>query len=215
MSKQAGQYFNIWTKEELDDIVEVMKNNASLTIMQNECRGIDENHVEYYWFMEVVYKKLQQLFGKEIQPIFGMYLNETNPWGVHTDAYHCAKFPNREPALSILIPLSLDNSVDNLDKGFTIVFNEYAYDNKHMLEMPNLSKEPNSAVNIHDEHLSHNSIESLSKLTVQGIYPWIFGSVIYWDSVLFHDSNNFLRYGLKSKQALVIHTYLPKKDVDD
>jgi len=215
MFKESGQYFNIWSKEELDEIVEVMKNNPSLTIMQNECRGIDEKHVEYYWFMEIVYKKIQELFGEEIQPIFGMYLNETNPWGVHTDAYHCANFPNRESALSILIPLSLDNSVDNLDKGYTIVFNECAYDNKHIPSMPDMSAEENCAVKIHAEHLSHNSLESLKKLTVRGVYPWTFGSVIYWNSLLFHDSNNFLRYGLHSKQALVIHTYLPKKDVDD
>jgi hypothetical protein len=61
-----------------------------------------------------------------------------------------------------------------------------------------------------EEHLSHNNKEVLKRVSLQEIYSWTFGSVIFWDSLLLHDSNNFLRYGLKSKQAIVIHTYRKK-----
>ena len=207
----AGQYFDIWTKDELDEIVSIMKNTPALVIRGNDCRGIDENNIEYYWFMEVVYSRLQKLFGDEIKPVFGMFLNETTPWGIHTDAYHCDKFPDRDPALSILIPYALDNSVDNLDRGFTLVFNETSRSNfSVMSELPDVTNDPSSAVTIYEEHLSHNPIDLVNKVTIKGIYPWVFGSVIYWDSLLLHDSNNFLRYGLHSKQAIVIHTYKDK-----
>jgi hypothetical protein len=76
--------------------------------------------------------------------------------------------------------------------------------------LPSSEDSANSAMNIYQEHLSHNTVELVKKVTVKGIYPWTFGSVIYWDSLLLHDSNNFLRYGLQSKQAIVIHTYRDK-----
>ena len=207
MSRNAGQYLDVWTQEELDEIVEVMKNNPALTIMKNECRGIDENNVEYYWFMEVVFKKLQALLGQDILPVFGMYLNETNPWGIHTDAYHCAKFPDKEPALSILIPLSLDDDKQNLDKGFTLVFNEFTNTLEEMALLPDVSDREDSAVKIYEEHLTHNPIDIVKRVTVKGVYPWTQGSVIYWDSLLLHDSNNFIAKGMHSKQAIVVHTY--------
>lgn len=210
MTDTAGQYFNIWTRDELDNIVSVMKEVPTLIISENECKGIDENHIEYYWFMEVVHKRLQGLFGENIKPVFGMFLNETTPWRIHTDAYHCAKFPDRESALSILMPYALDNDINNLDKGYTLVFNERIRSNEETSELPDMSSDPNSAVNIYQEHLTHNSIDLVKKVTVKGIYPWVSGSVIYWDSLLLHDSNNFLRYGLHSKQAIVVHTYKDK-----
>lgn len=207
MNNDAGQLFDIWTKEELDEIVEVMKDIPSIDIYGNECKGIDENHVEYYWFMSVVYSKLSKLFDKDILPVFGMYLNETTPWGVHTDAYHCKKFNDREPALSILIPYSLDNDINNLDKGFTLVFNETLMSNDDIENLPD--SYPNS-LDLYDEYLSHNPIELMKKLSIKGVYPWKLGSVIYWNSCLLHDSNNFLRHGMTSKQALVVHTYRQK-----
>jgi hypothetical protein len=160
--------------------------------------------------MEIVYARLQKMFGTDVKPVFGMFLNETKPWGIHTDAYHCEKFPDRESALSILIPYTLDNSVDNLKCGFTLVFNERVRNNIEVDLLPSSEDSANSAMNIYQEHLSHNTVELVKKVTVKGIYPWTFGSVIYWDSLLLHDSNNFLRYGLQSKQAIVIHTYRDK-----
>jgi hypothetical protein len=203
----AGQYFNIWTKDELDSIVEVMQEIPFTAIRNNQCRGIDENNVEYFWFIDTVYNRIQKLFDQDIKLVFGMLLHEEVPWGIHTDAYHCSKFPDRESALSILIPYSLDNSVENLDQGYTLVFNEWTTTNDSILQLPD---QDNSAVSIYQEHLSHNPLDVVKKLTVKGIYQWQLGSVIYWDSRLLHDSNNFLRYGLSSKQAIVIHTYRDK-----
>jgi hypothetical protein len=207
MNKTSGQIFNVWTKEELNEIVSVMQDLPIINILGNDCRGIDENHIEYYWFMSVVFEKISRLFDEEILPVFGMYLHETNPWKIHTDAYHCEKFEDREPAYSILIPYSLDNDVKNLDKGFTLVFNERLDSNNDIKNLPEVQ---NNSLNLFEEHLSHNNKEVLKRVSLQEIYSWTFGSVIFWDSLLLHDSNNFLRYGLKSKQAIVIHTYRKK-----
>jgi hypothetical protein len=206
----AGQYFDIWTKDELDGIIKIMQEIPTLTIQNNQCRGIDENNVEYFWFIDTVYNKIQKLFGDDIHLVFGMLLHETNPWGIHTDAYHCSKFLDRESALSILIPYSLDNDIKNLNYGYTLIFNEWTNSNDDIAKLDDKSNQTNSAVEIYQEHLTHNSLDVVKKLTVKDIYQWKLGSVIYWDSLLLHDSNNFLRYGMKSKQAIVMHTYRNK-----
>lgn len=208
MANESGQIFDVFTIKEMDEIMSILgdldQNQELYDQRKNSCRGVDENHYEYHWFMYEVFGRIQKLLGEDLHLQFGMNLNEEDPWCVHTDSYHTKGFADREPAISMLVPYSLDHDLNNLKNGYTIVFNERALDNDDILDLPD---QENSAMSIYQEHLSHNDPLKVKKLTVKDIFQWTPGSLIYWDSLLVHDSNNFLDLGMTSKQALVIHTY--------
>lgn len=203
----AGQKFDIFTEAELDGWVEILKKAAPITVRGNDCYAVDENNMLNLWFQKKIFSRIQNLFGKEIKLQFGMFLNEIAPWMIHTDAYHVKPFLDRKPALSMLIPYTVDNRKDLVEKVHTLVFNEAVDDNDSMDSLEDKSQDENSALLIYDRHLSHNRPERVAKLTVQGIYQWKLGSIIYWNSRNLHDSDNFLASGCHSKQAIVIHTY--------
>ena len=46
------------------------------------------------------------------------------------------------------------------------------------------------------------------KTTVLDEIKWELGDLIWFDSGIWHDSNDFLSDGFESKQGLVIHTYV-------
>ena len=207
----AGQLFDLFTSDEVEAWVDVMKKIPCQTYKGNDCHGIDENNIYNFWFQKTIFPIIQDLFGKDLKLIFGMLLDEKKPWKIHTDAYHVKDFKDRVPALSFLIPYSVDNNTKLVDCSRTIVFNELADDNTRYKEWETLLEDkinyPDSAASIAEQHLSHNSIELINKLTLQGVYQWKANSLIYWNSRNLHDSDNFLKNGYNSKQAIVIHTY--------
>ena len=100
--------------------------------------------------------------------MFGMFLNETRPWGIHTDAYHCNEFIDRKPALSMLIPYSVDHNPDLIERVSTIVFDQIGDSNRSFetqFEKDQI-EEANSAFKIYKSHLSHNSESLVKKLTI-------------------------------------------------
>jgi hypothetical protein len=143
---------------------------------------------------------------------FGSYLNEVTPWNLHSDYYHKSI---GDPYMAFLIPISVDDDMGQVEKTNTIVFNEqdtYVDDSaKHRSWSRqqwkiNRTLKKNNAVN--EKLLSHLPMEDLECLTIHTIANWKFGSVIYWDERHLHCSDNFVDNGVRSKQALVIHTYV-------
>lgn len=205
--KIAGQIHNFATEKELQLWKTALSSANTQTIKDNDCHGVSEDHMLYDWFVTNCFEKIKIAIGDEkLRVMFGMYLNETKPWGIHTDGYHVEKFDNRKTAISFLMPLSVDFDDSLADKSRTIVFNEHAYNNKEEIttDTNNLSK---SATHIYEKHLSHNNPEYVKKFTVFDEYQWQRGSLIWWSGNHFHDTDNFIGNGYSSKQAIVIHTY--------
>jgi hypothetical protein len=108
--------------------------------------------------------------------------------------------------------------MDDSDKANTVVFNEECLHvdqsgSKNRRWVPDLwhstmTKKENNALVYKDTCLSHVPHNELECLTVQNILNWTLGSVLYWDERLMHSSDNFLINNVKSKQAIVIHTYV-------
>ena len=209
----GGQLFDVFEFEEIQKWTNTLANVPSLKIMHNDCHGVDENNIYNFWFQKIIFSRIKDLFGQHLKLVFGMLLNETKPWGIHTDAYHCDIFADRKPALSILIPYSVDYNPAWVDKTHTVIFDQVSDSNQDMAHVYTQTNKdhPRTACNIFQCHLSHNdNADLINALTVQGIYRWAQGSVIYWNSRNLHDSDNFVANGFTSKQAIVLHTFVPK-----
>jgi len=203
----AGQFYNVFTDVEVDKCVQILKNASPTKVHGNLCHGVDEKNTKYYlWFQRKIFNRVQQIFGDDLILMFGMYLIENTPWKIHTDAYHATTRPGLVSAYSMLIPVSVDFDKNLVDQSQTIIFNEELNDNQALVNLPDLSDDPASAMNIFDECLSHNSESLVRKVTVNQQCQWQAGSLIYWKSQMLHDTKNFLADGYKSKQAIVIHT---------
>lgn len=203
----ANKIQNFATEEELVLWTTALTSANSHIIKDNDCHGVSEDHILYDWFVANCFEKIKSVMDDDkLKVMFGMYLNETRPWKIHTDAYHVLDYPGRQTAKSFLMPLSVDNRFDLVSESRTIVFNEYGKDN-NIAELSDNTLLASSAINIYDKHLSHNSYDTVKKFTVQGEYQWQRGSLIWWDGNYFHDTDNFIANGYTSKQAIVVHTY--------
>ena len=210
MEQIAGQIQDFAIEEDLVEWSFFLSKTNAMTIMNNDCHGVNENHMFYNWFIDTIFSKIQNVMNDQnLVPTFGMYLNETKPWGIHTDGYHVHDNPNRETAISFLMPLSVDNDPSLVTESRTIVFDQCRYTNSidDIESLDDQTNHPNSALHIYKKHLSHNKENKVKRFTVQGQYQWTRGSLIWWQGRYFHDTDNFLANGYTSKQALVIHTH--------
>lgn len=219
MEKIAGQIQDFATEDQLHEWSFALSKTDAIKIKNNDCHGVGEDHVFYTWFMDNIFNNIKKVMADPyLVPTFGMYLNETKPWGIHTDGYHVYNNPNRKTAVSFLMPLSVDNNPELASSAHTIVFDQSSdsitirddvatYNSNAISSLVNTSDSPHSAVHIHDKHLSHNVREDIEKMTVQGVYQWTRGSLIWWKGNYFHDTDNFIANGFTSKQALVIHSH--------
>lgn len=203
---KAGQLYNVFTDEEVEYWVKVLKTTDPVNVMGNQCFGVDEKNVTYYpWFLKNVFSKIQHLFGQDLILLFGMFLIENRPWKIHTDAYHVKTRPGTRPAYSFLIPYSVNFDKTLVTQSQTIVFNESVSDNAEIVLLPSRAAESNCGLSIY-QLLNHNASAIVEKTTIKQQCHWQPGSLIYWDSCLLHDTDNFLNNGYTSKQAIVIHT---------
>jgi hypothetical protein len=214
MIAQSGEIKNLFSESEMDHLVECLSQLDFIKIGNNICKGVNEDHIMYQWFYQNCFSKVKAYIGEDAQLVFGMYLEENTMWGIHTDIYHCDPYPDKIPYISMIIPYSVDRKKELVDCSNTIVFNESSYDfaptNDNKNWAPALLTRPtpaDSANQYFESYLSHNKPEIVNKLTLRQIYKWSLGSLIYWESSLLHDSDNFKKNGHISKEAIVIHTY--------
>jgi hypothetical protein len=174
---------------------------------------ITKDHLLYPWFNKKIFSKISNLTSNNVQMLKGGYLYECTPWKVHSDYYY--KISN-EPYMAFLIPISVNEDMDQVEKTNTIIFNEEdtflstEETNKNWSSKEwdnNKNKKDNNAVPFFEEYLSHESLDNLENLTINKILNWKLGSVLYWDEKLLHCSDNFIRNNISSKQGIVIHTY--------
>jgi len=136
--------------------------------------------------------------GRDLQLTHGMDLKEQQPWGIHTDYVK----EDLVPDLAILIPLNTEPLPTH-----TVMFDQICCDSFESYLATHAPIDHN-AVDLHDGLMSHETVEQLSHVSLQGAYAWVPGSVIYWDRRLLHASDNFISSGLMQKQALVLFTNL-------
>jgi hypothetical protein len=91
---------------------------------------------------------------------------------------------------SMLIPYTVEHQLEDMHRAATIICNK-----------PGTMTQAE-----YSEHLSHNHPACADKYSIEQIYPWETGTLIWWDQQRWHGSNNFTLKA-KNKQALVIHTY--------
>lgn len=213
----SGIYTNVFT---IDETIFLKKRLSMLPSNYNgptgnKFSGINETHILYDWFCKNFFSKIQEIDGPQVKLLFASYLHEIDPWGIHSDYYNKEK---GEPFKAYLIPLSVNDDIGLLDNASTFVFNEedtFVSDEEHGKKYYNpqnfrlnMNVKENNALITHSSELTHCNTSMLEGVTVQDIYCWEPGSVIWWDEKLLHCSNNFLLKGVQSKQALVLHTYI-------
>jgi hypothetical protein len=210
---KSGVIENFFTEEELDPVLKYLSNLKSAYSYGN---GLDENHQIYKWFVKKCFNKIQDTFGKELILARVTYLNDSTPIMLHSDYFQINS--RGTPTLAMLIPISSNNDRTFANKVHTIIFNEedvFAEQETHITRTwdrnawdKNKSVKENNALQYKDTHLGHLSDADLECLTVHTVAEWKFGSLVYWNEKLLHTSDDFTKNNVKSKQALVLHTYV-------
>jgi ectoine hydroxylase-related dioxygenase (phytanoyl-CoA dioxygenase family) len=148
--------------------------------------GIDKNNKKMYlWFEHVILKSLRKEF-PECELFFAHYMDSKTPLHIH-----CDTFPEKEdytPYVSFLIPISVDNDAELCNNSSTIILDPGTGDS-----------------NDYEKYFTHESVEKVSQYKIRQVLEWNKGDLLWWDSTLYHASNNFLKTN-SSKQCIVIHT---------
>lgn len=194
----CGKIDNFFTVDQLHHMVNVFKQLDPVDGKSNDCFGIDKNHKAYLWFNKIVLKPIANQFNPDLKLIFGMFLDCVEPFDLHHDLKDIPD-SNGEHFLSFLIPYSVNNDTALCNKVSTVIFNE-SFPSDHVLE--------NNTSYMHENTIDHISKDVAYRITLKENLVWSLGSLCWWDSHLLHVSNNFRKDGYKSKQAIVIHTYV-------
>jgi hypothetical protein len=197
-NNQTGQVLDVFSTAEiqaLDVALGKLKNssNRGQTFFAYT-NGFETKDLIYPLIKKTVLDKVQKTLGQELKLTHGMHLKEQTPWPIHTDYVK----GDQRPGLAILIPLNIETIPTH-----TVVFNECCTDSFEIYMTTHDKVSPNS-IDLHKDLMSHESVERLEYVSVNGIYQWHPGSIIYWDRKLLHTSDNFLISGLTEKTALVL-----------
>ena len=71
---------------------------------------------------------------------------------------------------------------------------------KHIINKTNFDK------NIYEKYMSHQPYEDCQGLELDKALEWNVGSLIYWDRIRIHSSDNFLKNNIFSKTAIALFT---------
>lgn len=211
----SGVIAGVFSEQELLDFRDNLFAYDVIESRGNLCYGVDYKHPYYNEFMRKYFSKIREALGDyDMLPIFAMYLVENKPWTIHTDDYH--QLPTAGSRhLSILSPMSVDFNPSLVSESETIVFNEKSNLEHKADWIQTATVKENSVEYLWDDYLSHNpkyinGVYQPDKYTLDGMYTWKIGDLIWWNSEQYHDTSNFLAKGYTSKQALVTHTYKEK-----
>lgn len=197
----ADQLVNVFTQEELVTLSKFLDKVPDQLSEGNYHNGFTKTDIIYPILKKLVIDKLEKVLNRQVNLYHGVALNEVKPLRIHNDY---AK-GNTVSDLTIVIPLNKSDEITH-----TVVFNQESTTVKTIQEYAVVNKKlENNAKNLYNNLCSHISpADLLEYVSVKGIYQWIPGSVIYFESKLFHCSDNFLINGLAGKRAFVIFTTL-------
>jgi hypothetical protein len=205
--KQFGHAANVFDASELTMLSALLK---SLPNQLNETdgsphssaytNGIDVHHQFYDWLVSCVQHKIESATGVSCNIHVAMYLNEFNPFPVHSD------YDKGDPCpgYAFLIPIDWQGPAST--QTHTVIFNEIYHGRQPKKYLSALPEKSPNASDLADNLCSHIDAELLKKLSLALAVPWNSGDVIYWHRSLLHSSDNFLASGITSKTALVVFT---------
>ena len=206
MQNKAAQVLDVFSTADIDSIIKILSKLKNTPNSGNTFRaytnGFTENDVIYKLIDKIIGNKLENIISQKIHIACGMHLKELVPWEIHTDFHHPFD-GDRIPDIAILVPLRVASRTG--EQTHTVVFNEDCCTNFIDFKSINDKLDIN-ANSIYNEYCSHIDSEDLEYVTLNGAYPWIPGSIIYWDRKLLHCSDNFLKNEITEKQALVLFT---------
>lgn len=146
-----------------------------------------ENSIE----QKIIGEKLDNIF-KPYEITISMFLEEFQPWGIHTDYFK----DDINPYYACLIPLDFKNKITH-----TIIFNEEGIVKNYW----DILKDKNYKFSNYEKILlSHIEEKYLKKVSIQKKFKWEIGNLIAWNRKLLHTSDNFIANGLDMKFALVL-----------
>ena len=196
----ADQFFDVFSADEiklltmaLSKIKDQPNSGNSIKAYTN---GFGPTDLIFPLIKEKVINKVESLIGRNINLYTGMMLKESVPWEIHTDYIK----GDQDPDLGILIPLNLE-PVDT----HTVLFNEPCLNSFQQYISENTKLE-NNAKDLHNNLMSHETVDNLEYVSLAKIARWVPGSAICWDRKLLHASDNFISAGIQEKTALVLFT---------
>lgn len=214
MTGKAGIVDNVYTTDELTAVVKYMSKLPKKS-HQLGYASITREHILYPWFERHIFSRLRSIVDRPMELLTAHLIHEEVPQKLHSDYYYKT---TQEPYRAFLIPVGVENDFNRIPETHTVVFNETdtyvapasmeekIWNRKQWTEVRSVKE--NNALEYKDQHLSHLRIDDLECLTVDSVLQWQSGSVIHWDERQLHCSDNFTNNGIKSKQAIVIHTYV-------
>lgn len=155
---QAGimpGFFSIYT---LDAAVDQLQKFPQQPVDYGICHGVGPEHLAYLWFKRTFLLPVMKQMDMQLTLSMGMLVDINRPFGIHSDLKHVP----RTPALSFLIPVSVDHGAKDITMATTDVFEET------------------------DDGIAPPENPTL-KLQAQ----WNKGDVIWWDTCLLHSSGTF------------------------
>lgn len=162
----------------------------------------------YRAIADILEPRFQQYFGNNISLDTTHILNSYVPYGIHTDVMSANFDPNsgRTAAWTFIIPLADSNSN-------TVVFKQQHETIKTLDAWIEATGATPHTIddNLHSRYLSHVDRLDLRYLDVETIFPWRQGDLFATDRRKFHTSDNFARYRMKGKRAIVIWSTVPKQ----
>lgn len=196
---ECGKINNFFGSDDTAKFVQIFKKITphKSTGQENDCYGIDQNHITYPWFKKTILDPIAKEFNPDLKLIFGMLLDCTNPFPIHHDAGK--EIPSNDPTgksyLSFVIPYSVNNDPSLCHHASTIILDE-------------TDSLTDNLSTVHKEKISHVPIETTYQFKIKQELIWQPGDLLWWDTKMYHVSNNFLASGYTSKQGIVIHTYV-------
>ena len=149
--------------------------------------------------MKKINDKVEQVFGKCNVGV-SMFLEEFEPWGVHTDFLQGG---DNVPYYAVLIPLDFEDKPTH-----TIIFDQQATDSDWKEKLTNKTHHPYTDKDLN--LLDHIDNDLLDKLSIDNTFKWEKGKLIAWHRNFLHTSDNFKATGMNRKIALVL--FLNKDD---
>ena len=199
-NNQAGQILDVFSTTEIEQFnfaLSKLKNSPNQgKNFQAYTNGFKPTDLIYAFIKKNVLDKIEKILAQDLNLTHGMHLKEHSPWNIHTDYVK----GDLNPGLAVLIPLNTDIIITH-----TVIFNECCTDSFENY-IRDHEKIKNNSVNLHHDIMSHETIDRLEYVSINGIYKWHPGCVIYWDRKLLHSSDNFLINGITEKTALVLFT---------
>jgi hypothetical protein len=203
MNITSGHFYSIFTTEELENLNTILDKlsdapcrNQKSNLSYGYTNGFKVGDPMYLAIKKIVIQRIELLLEKKIQLHVGMILKSISPFTIHSDYLR----DDLNPDLAILIPLNLTAL-----ETHTVVFNEECLDD-FSLYLSRTGQLEVNAKSLHKTICSHETEHRLERVSVQGIYKWLPGSVIYWDRKLLHCSDNYIDRDIKEKRALVLFT---------